>query len=277
MYNVSTPVGVAHISKGVATEAVPDPLSGFGFFNFKNSLLDISTFCVHFENKNSIKNFGYSAYRRYIKSINRINYLQYIDFDFGRSTAITFSINEDYIDDKKAIRNALCKVEKFLRRKGIKYYIVAKELGEKTNRLHYHYIVFNCPFINKDKITKIWGLGWVWLQEVVNYKGGIVGGVAYIVSYLKKGLNLQFSRAFFKEGILRNDVYYTVYYDKVFKRVFPHPIFGTYITKKDYRIFSGRCSASELALLEWYNWKDRNKDFYYYQRLYSEVLLNDCK
>jgi len=222
---------------------------------------------------------GYSKHRRFIRSINRINYLQYINFDFGRSTALTLTISDKFIDDDKAIINGLERVERYLKSIGVKYFIVSKEYGDLNNRLHFHIVAINCPYIEQDKINKVWGLSTrnVELQEITDYKGGIVGGVAYLVDYIKKGVNLQFSRAFFKEGLIRNDVYYTVYYDKVFKRVFPNPVFGAYITKRDYKIFKGRLSAPELALLEWFNWKDRNKDFYYYQRLYSEVLLNDGK
>jgi len=238
----------------------------------KNSLLVISTFCSIFHNGWVDE---YTKKRRFIRSINRINYLQYINFDFGRSTAIGLTIDDKFINDGKAIRRGLKRVERFLKGIGSNKFIVSKEYGDLNNRLHYHIVVINCPFILQDKINKVWGLSPnrdVYLQEIEDYKGGIVGGVAYLVSYVKKGVNLQFSRAFFKEGILRNDVYYTVRYDKATLKVVPHPVFGTYIIKKDYKIFRGRLSVSELALLECYNWKDRNKDFYYYQRLYSEVL-----
>jgi len=192
---------------------------------------------------------------------------------------MTFTLNDEYINNKKLIRVRLRRVERYLDSLGVDYYIKGKEYGDLNNRLHFHIVAINCPYIPQDKINKVWGLSNcnVELQEIKDYKGGIVGGVAYLVDYIKKGVNLQFSRAFFKEGILRNDVYYTVRYDKTTLKVVPHPVFGTYITKKDYKIFRGRLSVSELALFEWYNWKDRNKDFYYYQRLYNEVLKTTSK
>ena len=333
MYNIIAHYIHSHI---VGIDYLPDPLSGFGIFNFENifinyfsydthtlnnrsfpqgsarivvaSYLPPSSVSVHLEVlyaegslcvnsvycagsgidiKNSnlvISTFGvktnndyedeYIKKRRFIRSINRINYLQYINFDFGRSTAMTFTLNDEYINNEKLIRVRLRRVERYLDSLGVDYYIKGKEYGDLNNRLHYHIVAINCPYIYQDKINKVWGLSArnVELQEIEDYKGGIVGGVAYLVDYVKKGVNLQFSRAFFKEGLLRNDVYYTVYYDKATLKVVPHPVFGAYITKKDYKIFRGRLSVPELALLEWYNWKDRNKDFYYYQRLYNEVL-----
>jgi len=274
LYNIIAPIYPNQI---VGTSASsPNPFKGSGDFYFKNSNLVISTFGV--KTNNDYKD-GYSKHRRFIKALSRINYLQYINFDFGRSTALTLMISDKFINNEKLIRVRLRRVERYLDSLGVDYYIKGKEYGDLNNRLHFHIVAINCPYIYQDKINKVWGLSArnVELQEIKDYKGGIVGGVAYLVSYIKKGVNLQFSRAFFKEGLLRNDVYYTVYYDRVLKRVFPDPIFGAYITKKDYRIFKGRLSAPELALFEWYNWKDRNKDFYYYQRLYSEVLLNNGK
>lgn len=196
----------------------------------KNSSLDISTFYSAF-------NFDYSQHRRFIRSINRLNYLQYIGFDFGRSTAITLTISNDYINNKVAIRNARDRFQRFLRRRGIRYYVVAKELGALNDRLHYHVVVFNCPFLDMQQVDKIWRIGQdIKFQEIKNIRGAIY----YIVSYLKKGINLQFSRAFFKERLLSNDVFYTVQYDKKTGLLSPHGVYGAYITKKDYNIFKGR-------------------------------------
>jgi len=245
--------------------------------DIKNSNLVISTFDGQF--KKIDIDYEYSKHRRLVKCLTRLNYLQWIGFDFGRCTAITLTIEDKYILNDKLIEQRLQNVERYLKKIGVVYYIKGKEYGDLNNRLHYHMVAINCPYILQDKINKVWGLSTrnVELQEIKDYKGGIVGGVAYLVSYVKKGVNLQFSRAFFKEGILRNDVYYMVRYDKATLKVVSHPVFGTYITKKDYKIFRGRLSAPELALFEWFNWRDRNKDFYYYQRLYSEVLKTTSK
>ena len=220
-----------------ALSIAPPPSFPGEVVNFCSSL-DISTFCA-------VKQKTYSQHRRFIKSINRLNYLQFAGFNFGRCTSITLTISEDFIKDKKSIRCALNRFEDMLRAKAIPYYIIVKELGDLHDRQHYHVILFNAPFLDMNEVDKIWRVGSdIRFKEIKNVRGGVY----YITSYIKKGLNLQWSRGFFKAGLLRNDVFYLVKYDKATRQLFINNIWNApFITKKDYKIFKGRMTSAEMA------------------------------
>jgi hypothetical protein len=206
-------------------------------FHFRSNLA-ISTLCAVKKNK-------YSQHRRFIKSINRLNYLQFTGFNFGRCTSLTLTISEDFIKDKKAIRNALNRVEDMLRAKAVPYYIIVKELGDLHDRQHYHVILCNAPYLDKFEVDKIWRIGTdVKLREIRNVRGGVY----YITSYIKKGLNLQWSRGFFKSGYLSNSVYYLVKYDKATRELFINNVWNSpSVSKSDYQKFKGRMTSAEMA------------------------------
>jgi len=201
----------------------------------------------------------FTKHRRFIRSIGRLNYLKYTGFYFGRCTALTATISDDYINDKRAIDNARLQLVRYLKQQGVRYYIVAKELGEQTNRLHYHYVLIDSPKLEHSDVINSWGIGYVYLQELKNKKieeeldiedtpkpnddNVADGAIFYISKYLKKGLNLQFSRSWFKDGILRNDVYYLVEYDKATNQVrlndFSKKYFNNkaFVTKNEFASF----------------------------------------
>ena len=224
----------------------------------------------------------YSQHRRQVKSINRLNYLQYTGFDFGNTVFLTLTINNKYINNDVAIVNARNRIQRWLRRRGIKYYIIAKEYGTKNNRLHYHLIIFQFPeqFKNNNRARKyknkfiapIWHIGWVDLRQSYNK----LGGVFYVVSYLKKGANLQFSRSFFKERLLNNNVYYLVSYDKNTKQVGLYSklskIFGAYVSKQDYKIFTNKLPAPVFDLYS-YAWRVFNSPPSQYYLDYRTYLI----
>ncbi len=225
----------------------------------KSDRLDFSTFYGGFTPQpHRLHSSTYSQHRRQVKSLNRLNYLQYIDFYFGNTVFLTLTVNDVYIDNDVAITNARNRVQRWLRRRGIKYYIIAKEYGTLHGRLHYHLIIFQFPVQfetnqqardYKDKfIAPIWRVGFADLERSYNK----LGGVFYVVSYTKKGVNLQFSRAFFKERWISNNVYYLVGYDKTTKRVGLYSklaeVFGPYVSRSDYQIFTNKVPASVFAL-----------------------------
>jgi hypothetical protein len=220
-------------------------------------------------------------HRRFIRSIGRLNYLKYTKFYFGRCTALTATINDDYIDNPEAIRVARQRLVRYLKEQGVKYYIVAKELGSQTNRLHYHYVIINAPKLNHEEVINAWGIGYVYLQELKNNRieeelsiedvpkpdNVADGAIFYISKYLKKGLNLQFSRSWFRDGILRNDVYYLVEYDKTTNQVklndFSRKYFDNkpYVTKNEFASFFAHYNIEDTqktvklhnAMLDVYN------------------------
>ena len=211
---------------------------------------------------------SYSQHRRQVKSLNRLNYLRYIDFYFGNTVFLTLTVNDVYINDSVAIRNARDRVQRWLRRRGVKYYIIAKEYGALHGRLHYHLIIFQFPVKfetnqqardYKDKfIAPIWRVGFADLERSYNK----LGGVFYVVSYTKKGVNLQFSRAFFKERWISNNVYYLVGYNKDTKKVGLYSplskIFGAYVSKFDYQVFTNRTVPADVFVLRAAAWRVYN-------------------
>ena len=243
------------------------------------SSLDLPTFCL----ASSKRYPEYSQYRRFVKSRSRLNYLQYIGFGFGRCSAITLTISSAYINDKKSIRYALNRFESMLRRKDIDKYIIAKEEGELHRREHFHAILFDAPFIPvsyqiareyalvhrlhlseralRDNLDDIWRIGQdIKIKEIKNIRGGVF----YLASYIKKGFYLQWSRGFFKESLLRNDVYYTLDYDKTTGIITPDKVFGAYITKSDYFFFKSHIPSALLARLAPHDLLDE----------FSKLLLN---
>jgi hypothetical protein len=225
---------------------------------YKKEAKQFKKYKQEYEEYNKNIQTWFTKHRRFIRSIGRLNYLKYINFYFGRCTALTATISDDYINDKRAIDNARLQLVRYLKDKGIKYYIVAKELGSENNRIHYHYVLINAPKLNHEEVINSWGIGYVYLQELKNKKieeelsiedtpnpndNVADGAIFYISKYLKKGLNLQFSRSWFKDGILRNDVYYLVEYDKTTNKVklndFSKKYFNNkvFVTKNEFRSF----------------------------------------
>ena len=238
----------------------------------------------------------FTKHRRFIRSIGRLNYLKYTKFHFGRCTALTATISDDYINNKRAIDNARLQLVRYLKEQGVRYYIVAKELGSQTNRLHYHYVIVDAPKLNHEEVINAWNIGYVYLQELKNKKieeeliiedtpkpdNVADGAIFYISKYLKKGLNLQFSRSWFKDGILRNDVYYLVEYDKVTNQVklndFSKKYFNNrlFVTKNEFASFFAHYDIEDTkrvvknynAKMNTYNMYDEEVD---YHRQWIEV------
>ena len=207
---------------------------------------------------------SYSQHRRQVKSLNRLNYLQYTHFDFGSTVFLTLTISDTYVNDKRAIYNAKKRLQRWLRRRGIKYYIIAKEYGALHGRLHYHLVIFQFPVkfetnqqardYKNEFIVPVWRIGFCDLERSYNK----LGGVFYVVSYAKKGVNLQFSRAFFKERLLSNNVYYLLGYNKDTKKVGLYSplskIFGAYVSKFDYEVFTNRTIPAPVFVLRASAW-----------------------
>jgi len=244
----------------------------------------------------------FTKHRRFIRSIGRLNYLKYINFYFGRCSALTATISDDFINDKRAIDNARLQLVRYLKKQGIKYYIVAKELGSQTNRLHYHYVIINAPKLNHEEVINAWGIGYVYLQELKNKKieeelsiedepnpNVADGAIFYISKYLKKGLNLQFSRSWFRDGILRNDVYYLVEYDKATNKVklndFSKKYFNNkaFVTKNEFRSFFAHYDVEDTkrvmnnynAKMNTYNLYDEEVEYHRQWIELSQKKAND--
>jgi len=271
--------------------------------DYKKEAKQFEAYKEEYEEYNKNIQSWLTKHRRFIRSIGRLNYLKYIGFHFGRCTALTATISDEFINDKRAIDNARLQLVRYLKEQGIRYYIVAKELGSQTNRLHYHYVIINAPKLSHEEVINSWGIGYVYLQELKNKKieeelsiedtpkpdNVADGAIFYISKYLKKGLNLQFSRSWFKDGILRNDVYYLVEYDKTTNQVklndFSKKYFNnkTFVTKNEFRSFFAHYDIEDTkrvmnnynAKMNTYNLYDEEVDYHRSWIELSQKKAND--
>jgi hypothetical protein len=117
------------------------------------------------------------------------------------------------------------------------------------------------------------------MQELKGENDSVVdGAVFYVSSYLKKGLDLRFSRSWFNDGILRDDVYYLVEYDKDKKVVRLNDYSIKYfdkkpfVTKKEFQSkFVGYNVEAVQKLIKIYN-LSYFSSFLYYQSKFVKFV-----
>lgn len=94
----------------------------------------------------------------------------------------------DYVELKKnkAFRSDFqCFLKRLRKNLGIKNlrYIAVYEFGEMHNRLHWHVIFFNVPYIDCSYIEKLWSHGFVKLKSCSTF-----GSILYVTKYIVKAL-----------------------------------------------------------------------------------------
>lgn len=122
---------------------------------------------------------------------------------YPNSVFITLTFNDDCLrrfeeNYNKSVRLFLDRLRKKYG-KGIKHFVVA-EYGSKTNRFHYHGILFNMPGkINVDDLTSLWSYGWCYLgycnEKTINYI------VKYITKDGNKNVKKDIPRLIVSKGI----------------------------------------------------------------------------
>ena len=65
-------------------------------------------------------------------------------------------------------------------------YLAAWEIQPHSKRIHYHLIIFQCPFISTAKLTKIWKNGYIWIEKINKVGHAKVG--SYISKYMTKNI-----------------------------------------------------------------------------------------
>lgn len=102
-----------------------------------------------------------------------------------REKFFTLTFEENVTDHEKA--NALFRsfVKKlnyslFKKHSGLKYVCVVER--QERGALHYHIVLFNMPFVPVEELSKIWGHGFVRINEIKDVDN--LG--AYVVKYIEK-------------------------------------------------------------------------------------------
>lgn len=100
---------------------------------------------------------------------------------------ITLTFNDKNLFDTKSIKQCDEKFRLFIRRLKFKYphfkeYLMVREF-QNRGVVHYH-IIANLPYIAKDDLAKMWGHGFVWINEITN----VFGIGAYLSKYLTKDM-----------------------------------------------------------------------------------------
>lgn len=90
--------------------------------------------------------------------------------------------------------------------------------GVGTNRLHYHVILFNCPFISNEKIASLWNMGFIKINSLRNVEDRFIA--IYCSKYLTKDIEnkANYSKAILSSKNLKRPEPYRVYYDTGFKK-----------------------------------------------------------
>ena len=110
------------------------------------------------------------------------------------SVFLTLTFNEDIKDLKTANRifsefmqNYNYRI--FKKKEKILQYITVPEFQPISGRIHYHCLIFNLPYSNKnyDIARDVWGHGFIWMKAV--YKGTPNNLAKYMSKYLIKALD----------------------------------------------------------------------------------------
>lgn len=114
---------------------------------------------------------------------------------------LTLTFNEDIKDIKTANRKFSEFMQNynyrlFKKKEKILQYIAVPEFQPNSGRIHYHIIIFNLPYSNKnyDIARDVWGHGYIWMKAV--YRGTTHNIAKYLTKYLTKALD---DKRFFKK------------------------------------------------------------------------------
>lgn len=101
--------------------------------------------------------------------------------DLKKFYTLTFRENECDLDNAhRLFKQFMVKMKR--RYPGMKY--VAVPEFQKRGAVHYHFLC-NLRFVRVEKISKIWGNGYIWINRATNLKN--VGG--YLMKYMRKEMD----------------------------------------------------------------------------------------
>lgn len=100
----------------------------------------------------------------------------------SRSSFLTLTFDEKNYSDWETNKLRIASFLKNFRRMGLNQYFWVAEFGTETKRAHFHIVLFNCPYIKRQKIRKWWKFGNSWIEECRSF-----GRLSYYLSkYVSK-------------------------------------------------------------------------------------------
>ena len=135
--------------------------------------------------KSQSSSWSFRLYVEYLTNINKNNYFITLTFNNSSITSLKF------VNTK--VREFFNNIYKYYRH-SIKHFLIT-EFGSKTDRLHIHGILFNCPDGFKQKLRDFWLNGFVDIGFVN------IRTCKYITKYILKDIN---NKKFISPGLGNN-------------------------------------------------------------------------
>ena len=143
-----------------------------------------------FEELSSIEKFESMQRRKAYYLDKRFDIKRIIDCNFDdRSTFLTLTFKENIQDIERANREFtlfIKRLKRYLKNQELKY-IATWELQQR-GAIHYHLVLFSVPYIKNDKLSELWGNGFIKINKIKETVKNEAVGV-YITKYFVKDLD----------------------------------------------------------------------------------------
>lgn len=113
-------------------------------------------------------------------------------------------------------------------------YIATREY-QKNGNIHYHLVLFNFPYIDADKMAKLWKCGFIKINQIPESVEAYNIGV-YISKYFSKDFDLKAlnKKAFFTSRNLKRPDEYKLFIDDFSEELFGEPTYKKTYQRKTY-------------------------------------------
>lgn len=143
-----------------------------------------------FEELSSIEKFESMQRRKAYYLDKRFDIKRIIDCNFDdKSTFLTLTFRKNIQDIERANREFtlfIKRLKRYLKNQQLKY-IATWELQQK-GAIHYHLVLFSVPYIKNDKLSELWGNGFIKINKIKETVKTEAVGV-YITKYFVKDLD----------------------------------------------------------------------------------------
>lgn len=142
-----------------------------------------------FEELSSIEKAESMQRRKAYYQDKRFEIKRIIDCNFDdKSTFLTLTFRENIQDIERANREFILfikRLKRYLKNQQLKY-IATWELQQR-GAIHYHLVLFSVPYIKNDKLSELWGNGFIKINKIKETVKNEAVGV-YITKYFVKDL-----------------------------------------------------------------------------------------
>jgi rep protein len=143
-----------------------------------------------FEELSSIEKFESMQRRKAYYLDKRFDIKRIIDCNFDdKSTFLTLTFRKNIQDIERANREFtlfIKRLKRYLKNQQLKY-IATWELQQR-GAIHYHLVLFSVPYIKNDKLSELWGNGFIKINKIKETVKTEAVGV-YITKYFVKDLD----------------------------------------------------------------------------------------